>query len=72
MTTGNKIKALREERGMTQYDLAVRIGVSQARISHYETGRRDLSLELAANIATALGVSVDDLLPAPIAAQPTP
>lgn len=71
MTTGNKIKLLREQRGLTQYDLAAKIGVSQARISHYETGRRGLSIELAASIAAALGVGVDDLLSTPTT-DPTP
>ena len=38
MTFGEKIKALRKERGMTQKDLAEALGLSLRTISNYETG----------------------------------
>ena len=38
MTFGEKIKALRKERGMTQRDLAEALGLSLRTISNYETG----------------------------------
>lgn len=62
-STGERIKMLREQRNMTQGELADRVGVHQSKISHCETGARGISLELAAKIAAALGVTVDDLLP---------
>ena len=40
MRIGEKIKKLREERKMTQQDLADRIGKSRAAIGKYETGVR--------------------------------
>ncbi len=38
MIFGEKIKALRKERGMTQKDLAEALGLSLRTISNYETG----------------------------------
>ena len=38
MTFGEKIKALRKDRGMTQKDLAEALGLSLRTISNYETG----------------------------------
>lgn len=64
ISTGERIKRLREQRGMTQEELADLVGVHQSKISHCETGARGISLDLAARIATALGVKVDELLPA--------
>lgn len=61
-SVANKIKALREQRDMTQEDLAVLVGVHQSKISHVETGRRGISFELAVKIAAALGVPVDELV----------
>ena len=50
-TPGERIKALREEKGMTQEELAHRLGLSsRTSISHYENGRdipRSLIVELA-------------------------
>lgn len=61
-SVGNRIKTLREQRDMKQKDLAALVGVHQTRISQCETGERGISLELAVKIASALGVSVDDLI----------
>lgn len=61
-SVGNRIKVLREERNMTQGDLAELVGVHQSKISHCETGARGISLELAIKISSALGVKVDELL----------
>lgn len=68
-STGERIKTLREQRNITQGELADLVGVHQSKISHCETGARGISLELAAKIADALGVAVDDLLPTRAEAQ---
>ncbi|MFR3998690.1 MAG: helix-turn-helix transcriptional regulator [Paratractidigestivibacter faecalis] len=39
MTTGSRIRALRESRGMTQRQLAERAGCTDAAIRNYEAGR---------------------------------
>ncbi|MHA3980710.1 helix-turn-helix domain-containing protein [Halovulum sp. GXIMD14794] len=53
-----RIAELRAERGMTQGDLAARVGLEQATISRIETGRRDTSGSVLASIAAALAVPV--------------
>ena len=41
---GKKIQSAREEKGMTQADLAEGLGISQAALSNYELGKRRLYL----------------------------
>jgi transcriptional regulator with XRE-family HTH domain len=48
---GIKIRALREELGLTQEDLAKSIGLSSEFISHLELGKRDPSLESLSGLA---------------------
>lgn len=52
---GPIIERLRLEAGLTQRDLAGRVGTTQAAISKIETGRTVPGLELLDRIATALG-----------------
>lgn len=56
--SGEKIKALREKAGMTQTELAEKIGVSKAIISAYEKGIRNPSYKVLTSIAEIFGVSV--------------
>lgn len=56
LTIGERIKQCRLERGMTQKDLAERMGISPVCISQYETGKRVPKIETIDRIATALGV----------------
>jgi len=63
MTIGERIRAIRKEKGMTQNDLAARLGVSQAMITQYETRQREpKKMETVRKIAAALEVSVDMIL----------
>lgn len=39
MSTGSKIKELREKHGMTQEELASQLGLKKAAVNKYETGR---------------------------------
>jgi transcriptional regulator with XRE-family HTH domain len=55
---GPIIERLRTEAGVTQRDLAQRVGTTQAAISKIETGRTLPGLELLDRIATALGRSL--------------
>ena len=59
--TGTMIKRLREERGMTQAQLAERIFVSDKTVSKWETGRGYPDITLLEPLAAALGVSVIEL-----------
>ena len=56
------LKNIRKLHHMTQNELAQMVGITQAMVSHYETGRCNPDLETAARIANALGCKVDDLI----------
>ncbi len=47
--------------GMTQADLADRVGVTRQTIHSIETGKYNPSIELAIRLARALGLAVEDL-----------
>ena len=54
---GSRIKELREAAGMTQTELADKIGVSKSVISAYEKGIRNPSESVLQSIAEIFGVS---------------
>ena len=60
-TMGNVIRTLRQERGLTQSELARQVGVPQSRLSRIETRQRPVSAALLAGLAGTLGVSVEEL-----------
>lgn len=57
-TIGSRIKQVREELGLTQSDLAKRIGAAQSTIGSLESGARNQPRKLI-SIAAALGVSAE-------------
>ena len=59
--TGTMIKRLRENRKMTQQQLAEKMNVSGKAISKWETGRGYPDISLIEPLSTALGVSVIEL-----------
>jgi transcriptional regulator with XRE-family HTH domain len=65
------VRALAEARrkaGLSQYDLADRLGVGQDFISKYERGRRRLDVIEFLRIARAIGIEPADILE-PLAGQ---
>lgn len=60
--TGAVIRRLREDRRMTQVELAERIHVSGKAVSKWETGRGYPDITLLEPLAGALGISVIELL----------
>lgn len=58
---GTILKNLREEKGITQEELAEAVGVSKPFISQLENNRKGMSLATAALIADALGCTTDRL-----------
>lgn len=56
---GKKIQQAREERGLTQKELARRLGCTQAALSNYELGKRKLGLDLLNEIAEMLSKPLD-------------
>jgi len=57
----NPIKKRREEKGLTQVDLALMLGVSQIYISQYETGGLTPSEKHIEKITKILGISPETL-----------
>ena len=60
--TGGTIKALREQRNLTQAELADKIGVSSKTVSKWETAKGLPDITLLQPLAAALGVSVIELM----------
>jgi transcriptional regulator with XRE-family HTH domain len=57
-----RLASIRRKKGLTQGDLAYRIGVRQMTIYYYEAGVREPNARTIRKISTALGVSVDEIL----------
>ena len=62
MTIGEKIKFLRQQKNITQVQLAKDLNLSQQAISHYETGRAIPSIDVLKVLADYFGVTVDYFL----------
>ncbi|MNW48781.1 HTH-type transcriptional regulator ImmR [compost metagenome] len=60
-TLGNRLKRAREKKGMTQQEVADKLGVSNGAISGYERNYRDPDTEMLKKLATLYEVSVDYL-----------
>ena len=61
MKIGERIRALRLDAGMTQEELAQRIGLKKQNISRYENSRVEPNIRTAKRIAEALGVSLEEM-----------
>ncbi|MBC6943468.1 MAG: transcriptional regulator [Xanthomonadales bacterium] len=57
----NQVRALREERGWSQGELAERLAVSRQTIHAIETGKYDPSLPLAFKLARLFSMSIEQL-----------
>ncbi|MBQ2943632.1 MAG: helix-turn-helix domain-containing protein [Ruminococcus sp.] len=60
--TGSVIKRLRENKNLTQTQLAENLGVSSKAVSKWETGKGLPDISLIEPLSTALGVSVMELM----------
>lgn len=59
---GERIRSFRKERGMSQIDLANKVGIDRSYIGFLERGERNPSLEMIIKIAEALSTTPDALL----------
>ena len=59
---GKRIKFLRNEKNMTQMDVAALINIDPSAIRRYEKGRVEMGFTMLMKFAEALEVSVNDLL----------
>lgn len=65
---GQKIRKIRKAHGLSQEELAEKVGISTTHMSHIETGNTKLSLPVFIDVANALEVRTDDLLDNPATA----
>ncbi len=59
---GTRIRAARVDRGLTQDELAGRVGVSRSAVAQWETGRAGQITGNLSRIAGVLGVNVEYLM----------
>ncbi|MGI6562439.1 MAG: helix-turn-helix domain-containing protein [Clostridia bacterium] len=59
---GERLKLLREEKGLKQLDIAQMLGVSRTTYTQYETGKSEPDLTTVAKLADYFNVSLDYLL----------
>ena len=72
MTFGDRLRAARTAQGLTQAELARKLGVSDAAVRMWELGHREPDLSMLTAIADALGVTVAELLGRPQEAAEPP
>lgn len=59
---GERIKALREQQGLSQRKLALMIGSNQTHIWQIENGTVNVGLDILCRLADAIEVNVRDLI----------
>lgn len=59
---GQRIRKVRKAQGLSQEQLAERVGISVTHMSHIETGNTKLSLAVFVRLARSLDIQTDDLL----------
>ena len=59
---GKRIASLRKNKGLSQEDLATRVGISRSAITQIELGNRSISALELHNFSIQLGFSIDDFL----------
>lgn len=58
MLTGQKLRALRGLRGISQRELAERAGVSPVSLATFESGKSDMRASTIVKLCEALGVTI--------------
>jgi len=62
---GRRINDTRKQRGLTQEELAERVGLTRTSITNIEKGRQKVLSHLLVELSDALNVPLSDLLPNP-------
>jgi transcriptional regulator with XRE-family HTH domain len=60
---GVRVREWRSKRGLSQHLLAGAVGITQASLSNYELGKRELPLGTALRLTAPLDITLADLLP---------
>ncbi|MBN3053786.1 helix-turn-helix domain-containing protein [Pectobacterium brasiliense] len=61
MALGERITTLRKERGITQAELAEKLGVSQQTVQAWEAGRRRIKVSSLPSVAQIFSVSLEEV-----------
>ena len=61
MSTTSKIQEVRRNKGITQNELAEKVGVTQGAVYQWETGKANPTADKLPALAKALGCMIDDL-----------
>lgn len=62
MSFGSRLLELRKQKGLSQEDLAIDLGISQSSISNYEAGTTKPDISILEKVSAYFNVSVSDLL----------
>lgn len=65
----DRIRALRKAQGLTQKEMAEALGVATSMYNMYETRQRRMYVETFRALCVYFGVSADELLQLPFAAE---
>jgi transcriptional regulator with XRE-family HTH domain len=60
---GRRVRAAREQQGLTQQALADTLGLTRSSVANIEAGRQRALLHMTAAVSAATGVPAADLLP---------
>ncbi len=58
----NRIREIREDKGLTQTEIAKKIGITQRNYSYFETGKTMLTEDILIKLADVYETSIDYLL----------
>lgn len=61
ITFGQRVRALRSEKGISQEELAGRADIDRTYMSGIERGERNVSIEIAQKLALALEMTLSEL-----------
>ncbi|MBO0947239.1 helix-turn-helix domain-containing protein [Fibrella forsythiae] len=59
---GERIKAIRIAKGLTQEEAGSKLGLTQSTFANYEAGRQNFSVEVLERVAKSLDVELVDLI----------
>ncbi len=62
VNVGKKIKELREDKNLTQQEVADKLNIDRSNYSKYEHGKLELNLSMLATLAEIYNVSTDYIL----------
>ena len=57
-----RLKEIRKQRGMSAYDVAKELGVTQAAVANWENGARKMNINVLIRLTEVFGCTADELL----------